>query len=172
MLIDRLLPYRCTTVCFKDAAATPSYMLITFPLVSRTYRAVAPPLICLRIRLPAAFSILEINSSPSFLCPPRVGQHARTVGQHHRNIQLTISDSLCLIRFTVLIFLAVDKYPYFQPALISQPCTVELQNHELNEQLMLISQLDEDEKNALVKIINSMLTKKRMKDLPDGKVKL
>lgn len=48
---------------------------------------------------------------------------------------------------------------------------VELQNHELNEQLMLISQLDEDEKNALVKIINSMLTKKRMKDLLDGKAK-
>jgi len=47
---------------------------------------------------------------------------------------------------------------------------VELQNHELNEQLMLISQLDEDEKNALVKIINSMPTKKRMKDLLDGKV--
>ena len=47
---------------------------------------------------------------------------------------------------------------------------VELQNHELNEQLMLINQLDEDEKNALVKIINSMLTKKRMKDLLDGKV--
>lgn len=45
-----------------------------------------------------------------------------------------------------------------------------LQNHEHNEQLMLISQLDEDEKNALVKIINSMLTKKRMKDLLDGKV--
>ena len=35
-----------------------------------------------------------------------------------------------------------------------------------------VSQLDEDEKNALVKIINSMLTKKRMKDLLDGKVKL
>lgn len=48
---------------------------------------------------------------------------------------------------------------------------VELQNHELNEQLMLINQLDEDEKNALVKIINSMLTKKRMKDLLDGKAK-
>lgn len=47
---------------------------------------------------------------------------------------------------------------------------VELQKHELNEQLMLINQLDEDEKNALVKIINSMLTKKRMKDLLDGKV--
>jgi hypothetical protein len=47
---------------------------------------------------------------------------------------------------------------------------VELQNHELNEQLMLISQLVEDEKNALVKIINSMLTKKRMTDLLDGKV--
>jgi hypothetical protein len=47
---------------------------------------------------------------------------------------------------------------------------VKLQNPELNEQLMLISQLDEDEKNALIKIINSMLTKKRMKDLLDGKV--
>ena len=47
---------------------------------------------------------------------------------------------------------------------------VELQNHELNEQLILINQLDEDEKNALVKIINSMLTKKRMKDLLDGKI--
>ena len=49
---------------------------------------------------------------------------------------------------------------------------VEIQNHELNEQLALISQLDEDEKNALVKIINSMLTKKRMKDLLDGKISL
>ena len=47
---------------------------------------------------------------------------------------------------------------------------VELEIHELNEQLMLINQLDKDEKNALVKIINSMLTKKRMKDLLDGKV--
>lgn len=47
---------------------------------------------------------------------------------------------------------------------------MKLQNPELNEQLMLISQLDEDEKNALIKIINSMLTKKRMKDLLDGKV--
>lgn len=47
---------------------------------------------------------------------------------------------------------------------------VDIQNHELNEQLALINQLDEDEKNALIKIINSMLTKKRMKDLLDGKV--
>jgi hypothetical protein len=36
----------------------------------------------------------------------------------------------------------------------------------------MIYQLDEDEKNALIKIINSMLTKKLMKDLLDGKVKL
>lgn len=36
--------------------------------------------------------------------------------------------------------------------------------------LMLISQLDEDEKNTLVKIINSMLIKKQIKDLLDGKV--
>ena len=49
---------------------------------------------------------------------------------------------------------------------------VDIQNHELNEQLALINQLDEDEKNALVKIINSMLTKKRMKDMLDGKIKL
>ncbi len=49
---------------------------------------------------------------------------------------------------------------------------VDIQNHELNEQLALINQLDEEEKNALIKIINSMLTKKRMKDLLDGKIKL
>ena len=49
---------------------------------------------------------------------------------------------------------------------------VELQNHELNEQLLLINQFDCDEKNALFKIINSMLIKKRTKNLLDGKVKL
>jgi hypothetical protein len=47
-----------------------------------------------------------------------------------------------------------------------------IQNHELNQQLALINQLDDDEKNALVRIINSMLTKKRKKDLLDGKIKL
>ena len=36
---------------------------------------------------------------------------------------------------------------------------------------MLINQFDDDEKNALIKIINSMLTKKRMKELLDGKAK-
>ena len=51
----------------------------------------------------------------------------------------------------------------------SENSVVGLQNHELNEELILINQLDGDEKNALVKIINSMLTKKRMKDLLDGK---
>ena len=49
---------------------------------------------------------------------------------------------------------------------------VDIQNSELNEQLAMINQLDDDEKNALTKIINSMLTKKRMKDLLDGKIKL
>lgn len=49
---------------------------------------------------------------------------------------------------------------------------VDIQNKEFNEQLALINQLDEEEKNALIKIINSMLTKKRMKDLLDGKIKL
>jgi len=47
---------------------------------------------------------------------------------------------------------------------------MDVQNFELNEQLALINQLNEDEKNALIKIINSMLTKKRMKDLLDGKI--
>ncbi len=42
---------------------------------------------------------------------------------------------------------------------------VNIQNNDLNEQLAMINQLDDDEKNALIKIINSMLTKKRMKDL-------
>jgi len=49
---------------------------------------------------------------------------------------------------------------------------VDIQNQKLNEQLALINQLDDDEKNALIKIINSMLTKKRVKGLPDGKTKL
>jgi transcriptional regulator with XRE-family HTH domain len=49
---------------------------------------------------------------------------------------------------------------------------VDIQNQELNEQLALMNQLDDEEKNALIKIINSMLTKKRMKDLLDGKFKL
>ena len=48
---------------------------------------------------------------------------------------------------------------------------VDIKNSELNEQVALISQLDEEERNALIKIINSMLTKKRMKDLLDGKFK-
>ncbi len=49
---------------------------------------------------------------------------------------------------------------------------VVIQNQELNVQLASINQLDDEEKNALIKIINSMLTKKRMKDLLDGKFKL
>ena len=59
---------------------------------------------------------------------------------------------------------------FFLKKNLSGKTGAELQNHELNEQLMLINQLDEDEKNALIKIINSMLTKKRMKDLLDGKI--
>jgi len=54
---------------------------------------------------------------------------------------------------------------------INLKTVVELENHEFNEQITFINQLDEDEKNALIKIINSMLTKKRMKDLLDGKAK-
>ena len=49
---------------------------------------------------------------------------------------------------------------------------VDIRNPELYEQLALINQLDKDEKRALIKIINSLLTKKRMKDLLDGKIKL
>ena len=49
---------------------------------------------------------------------------------------------------------------------------VDIQNHEVNEQLAMINQLEDEEKNALIKIINSMLTKKRMKDLLEGKIKL
>jgi hypothetical protein len=41
----------------------------------------------------------------------------------------------------------------------NQNSVVEIPNHELNEQQALISYLDEDEKNTLVKIINSILTK-------------
>ena len=48
---------------------------------------------------------------------------------------------------------------------------VTVQDKEFNEQIALINQLDEEEKKALLKIIDSMLTKKRMKDLIDGKLK-
>lgn len=48
---------------------------------------------------------------------------------------------------------------------------ITVQDKEFSEQIALINQLDEDEKNALLKIIDSMLTKKRMKDLIDGKLK-
>ena len=47
---------------------------------------------------------------------------------------------------------------------------VNIQSREKNEQLMMMNQLDDDEKEALIKIINSMLTKKRMKDLLEGKI--
>lgn len=46
---------------------------------------------------------------------------------------------------------------------------MEMQNHELKEQLILINQLNEDEKIELIKIIYSMLTRKRMKNLLNGK---
>jgi transcriptional regulator with XRE-family HTH domain len=52
----------------------------------------------------------------------------------------------------------------------SEKTVVDIQNQEINEQLAMMNQLDDDEKNALIKIINSMLTKKRMKDLLDGKM--
>ena len=49
---------------------------------------------------------------------------------------------------------------------------IDPKNQAFNEQLAMINQLDEDEKEALIKIINSMLTKKRMKDILDGKMPL
>jgi len=51
------------------------------------------------------------------------------------------------------------------------PKEVVIEDKTTMEQMRLVSELDEEEKNALVKIINSMLTKKRMKDLLDGKAK-
>ncbi|MAC64297.1 MAG: hypothetical protein CMC02_05840 [Flavobacteriaceae bacterium] len=43
---------------------------------------------------------------------------------------------------------------------------------ETNKQLILINQLDEEEKKTLIKIINSMLTEKRMKNSLDDKVSI
>ncbi|HSH50230.1 MAG TPA: hypothetical protein VK982_00750 [Bacteroidales bacterium] len=39
-----------------------------------------------------------------------------------------------------------------------------MQNHELNEQLALISQLDEEDKKTIFHIIDKMLTNKKFKD--------
>lgn len=48
---------------------------------------------------------------------------------------------------------------------------VSVQNKTFSEQVVLMNQLDDEEKEALLKIIDSMLTKKRMKDLLEGKLK-
>ena len=48
---------------------------------------------------------------------------------------------------------------------------VSVQDKAFNEQVVLMNQLDDEEKEALLKIIDSMLTKKRMKDLLEGKLK-
>ena len=48
---------------------------------------------------------------------------------------------------------------------------LKMEREDLLQQPVVINQLDEDEKKALIKIIYSMLTKKRMKDFLDGKVK-
>jgi len=63
-------------------------------------------------------------------------------------------------------FAVLSFFPAYIPANI--PCFLQLTNLWV---FFSSPQLDEDEKNALVKIINSMLTKKRMKDLLDGKAK-
>jgi hypothetical protein len=46
----------------------------------------------------------------------------------------------------------------------SEDSVVEMQNHELNEQLMLIDQLDDDDKHVLYRMIDAMLTKKKFLD--------
>ena len=47
---------------------------------------------------------------------------------------------------------------------------VSLKDKRLSEQLALINQLDEDERQALMKVIEAMLTKKRVQDLLSGKL--
>ncbi|MDY6800718.1 MAG: hypothetical protein SVU94_05785 [Bacteroidota bacterium] len=39
-----------------------------------------------------------------------------------------------------------------------------MQNHELNEQLALISQLDEEDKKTIFRIVDKMLSNKKFKD--------
>jgi hypothetical protein len=90
--------------------------------------------------------------------PPRDGYHYK--GNHfwihwHYFFVYILPFFDIIKRFINVFSISADKLMNH-----NENSVVELQNHELNEQLMLISQLDEDEKNALVKIINSMLTKK------------
>jgi transcriptional regulator with XRE-family HTH domain len=44
------------------------------------------------------------------------------------------------------------------------PTEVTIENKDLNERLKLIEQLEEDDKNAIYRIIDSMLTKSKFKD--------
>jgi transcriptional regulator with XRE-family HTH domain len=49
---------------------------------------------------------------------------------------------------------------------------VKIEESSKNEQLELIEELDEDDKNMIYKLINTMLTKKRMKELLNSSQKI
>ena len=90
--------------------------------------------------------------------------------KYHKNNSLFLQLQLSGLKNPDVTFRRDYKSRRTSAIICSLKVHIRVDRGELNEQLMLISQLDEDEKNALVKIINSMLTKKRMKDLLDGKV--
>ena len=67
--------------------------------------------------------------------------------------------------FTVLNFLLHGKH--FRASTFVETCPrqrVVLEDKSENEQIKLINQLDEEDKSTILKIIDTMLTKKKFKD--------
>jgi 23S rRNA maturation-related 3'-5' exoribonuclease YhaM len=58
-------------------------------------------------------------------------------------------------------YLTIDQIVNYEGEL---PVEVSLENKSEMEQLKLINQLEEDDKQTILKIINTMLTKKKFKD--------
>jgi transcriptional regulator with XRE-family HTH domain len=74
-----------------------------------------------------------------------------------------------LIKISKFYGLSIDDIVFLDE---SKPIDVKIQDKAKNEQLELLEELEEDDKNIIYKLINTMLTKKRMKELLDSAPKI
>ncbi|MFT5647603.1 MAG: transcriptional regulator with XRE-family HTH domain [Aureispira sp.] len=74
-----------------------------------------------------------------------------------------------LIKISKFYGLSIDDIVFLDE---SKPIDVKIQDKAKNEQLELLEELEEDDKNIIYKLINTMLTKKRMKELLDSSPKI
>jgi len=67
-----------------------------------------------------------------------------------------------LIKMSKFYGLSLDEIVFLDE---SKPIDVKIEDKAKNEQLELLEELEEEDKNIIFKLINTMLTKKRMKEL-------